>query len=168
MAVKKLEMHYEWLNSQSELNEADRTLLEAAKQATAMAYAPYSQFYVAAVARLANGTMVAGTNQENASYPVGTCAERTLLGILANQYPGQPIDTLAITYRHASTADGANHPASPCGMCRQALLEYEQRLGSPIRLLLSGQSGPVLLIHRAADLLPFGFGPADLQPEQPA
>ena len=168
MAVKKLETHYEWLDSQAELNEADRSLLEAAKQATALAYAPYSRFYVAAVARLANGTVVAGTNQENASYPVGTCAERTLLGTLANLHPGQAIDTLAITYRHASATGEANHPASPCGMCRQALLEYEHRLGSPIRLLLSGQSGPVLLVHCAADLLPFGFGPADLQPEQPA
>jgi len=168
MALKKLETQYEWLESKADLNEADRTLLEAAMQATELAYAPYSHFLVAAVARLANGVLVAGTNQENASYPVGTCAERTLLGTLANLHPGVAIDTLAITYRHAVATGGANSPASPCGMCRQALLEYEYRLGSPIRMLLSGQTGPVLIIHRATDLLPFGFGPADLMPQQTA
>jgi cytidine deaminase len=165
MAVKTLETQYEWLESDACLGEADRALLEAARQATALAYAPYSGFWVAAVARLANGVLVAGTNQENASYPVGTCAERTLLGTLANLHPGVAIDALAITYRHATGSGNATHPASPCGMCRQALLEYEHRLGSPIRMVLSGQSGPVLIINRAIDLLPFGFGPADLQPE---
>lgn len=162
MSIHTLSFSYEVLNTPGELNDADRALLLQAHEATKRAYAPYSKFNVAAVARLKNGETIAATNQENASYPVGLCAERTLLGALSAMHPGEVIDTIAISYyNHA--AHGGNHPASPCGLCRQTLLEYEQRLRHPIRLILAGPTGPIWIIHKIKDLLPFGFGPADLE-----
>jgi cytidine deaminase len=152
---------FESLDSDEGLNEADRSLLQTARKATANAYAPYSHFEVAAAARLQNGAIVQGTNQENASYPVGICAERTLLSALSSLHPNVPVDTIAISYHNLN---GTSHrPASPCGLCRQSLLEYETRMKSPIRLILSGQSGKVIIIHSASDLLPFSFTSEDLK-----
>jgi cytidine deaminase len=110
---------------------------------------------VGAVAILSNGEVVAGTNQENASYPVGICAERVLLGTVATMHPNVPIETIAISY--SSDSMKSDHPISPCGMCRQALMEYGTRLHKPIRLILSGQEGKVFVIKTASLLLPFAF-----------
>ncbi|HEX7756241.1 MAG TPA: cytidine deaminase, partial [Niabella sp.] len=101
-----------------------------------------------------------GTNQENASYPVGICAERALLATVGTQYAEEPITTLAVSYH--SLNGTSNHPISPCGMCRQALSEYETRSGKPIRLLLAGMEGPVYIIDSVKDLLPLAFGEDDL------
>lgn len=161
MASKTAQITYEWIADAAELPAADKQLLETARAATAQAYAPYSRFHVAAAALLHNGTIVTGTNQENASFPVGSCAERTLLGMVANLHPGIAIDAMAISYANHATGHSAV-PASPCGMCRQALLEYEGRVQQPMRLLLSGQSGPVIILSRAADLLPLAFSASDL------
>ena len=90
---------------------------------TEQAYAPYSNFHVGAVAKLENGEIVAGTNQENASYPVGICAERVLLGSAATLHPDVAIESIAISYNSEKVK--SDHPISPCGMCRQSLLEYE-------------------------------------------
>jgi cytidine deaminase len=163
MPVHTHAFDYLELNDAAELNEADFALLQMAHETTRNAYAPYSHFHVAAVARLQNGATIASTNQENASYPVGLCAERTLLGALSSIHPGQVVDTIAITYYNHQSENGGNHPASPCGLCRQSLLEYEQRLGHPIRLILAGPNGPVWVINKIKDLLPFGFGPGDLK-----
>lgn len=152
---------YETYNSINELNEQDKKLLQAARDFTKTAYAPYSNFQVAAVAQLANGEIVKGTNQENASYPVGTCAERALLGSLGALFPNEPIDTMAITYHNLNAS--SDKPASPCGMCRQALREYETRTQHPIRLILSGTEGKVFIISQAGMLLPLGFTSSDLK-----
>ena len=155
------EFSYEVCDSIQELSTEDAWLLNEAKEVTHDAYAPYSRFHVGAVAKLANGQIVAGTNQENASYPVGICAERVLLGTAATLYPGVSIDTIAITY------DGdeikSDHPISPCGMCRQALLEYEERTKKPIRLILAGQKGRVFILKSSRVLLPFAFTPDELK-----
>ena len=142
-------------NSQDELDEKDAWLLQEARTVTGQAYAPYSRFHVGAVAILGNGEVVAGTNQENASYPVGICAERVLLGTAATLHPGIPVVTMAISYNSSGTK--SDHPISPCGMCRQTLLEYESRTKSQIRLILSGQEGKVYIIESAKFLLPFAF-----------
>ena len=152
---------YEAYETEKELTEADAELLQLARNKTASAYAPYSKFNVAAAARLTNGTVVYGTNQENASYPVGICAERTLLSVLASVHPSETIDTIAITYNNLNGDSSA--PASPCGLCRQSLLEYEERLQHPIRLLLAGQSGKIIGISKAIDLLPFSFTAENMQ-----
>ena len=153
---------YDVYNSIDELNEQDAWLVNEAREVTAAAYAPYSNFNVGAVAKLVNGEIVAGTNQENASYPVGICAERVLLASAASLYPNIAIDTIAISYDN--TNGESSHPISPCGMCRQSLVEYEERVKQPIRLILSGLNGKVIIVEKANLLLPLSFGSIDLRP----
>ena len=160
MAEKNFQFQYEVYNDASELSDADAQLLAAARSVTKHAYAPYSNFYVGAVAKLSNGAIVSGTNQENASYPVGICAERVLLGNAATLHPGIGIETLAISYD--SNDVKSDHPISPCGMCRQALLEYESRTQQSIRIILGGQEGPVYVVKTTGNLLPFAFNSHEL------
>ena len=108
-----------------ELNAADRELLDAARQATYRSYAPYSHFSVGAAARLANNIIVTGTNQENAAYPSGLCAERTTLFYANSQYPDQAVETLASS-RPQRTWRLSGRPIPPCGACRQVMLETEK------------------------------------------
>jgi len=160
MNKKEIRFEVEVYGSTDELSEPDASLLEEARKATANAYAPYSKFLVGAVASLHNGQRVAGTNQENASYPVGICAERVLLSTLASQYAGIAIDTIAISYDNRQGESG--HPISPCGICRQSLSEYEERVKNPIRIILSGLKGEVFIISQARHLLPLTFSATDL------
>ena len=160
MGKTRFEFEYDVYESSEELTGEDAALLDRARKMTAVAYAPYSNFFVGAVARLVNGEIVAGTNQENASYPVGICAERVLLGNAATSFPGVAIDTLAVSYDSKNGL--SDHPISPCGMCRQALLEYEARSERPIRVILAGQTGEVLIVKSTSFLLPFAFRQADL------
>jgi cytidine deaminase len=146
---------FEVYDSIDELNDADAELLQLARAATKNAYAPYSHFFVGAVAKMKNGLLVYGTNQENASYPVGLCAERVLLSSASSQFPSVAIETIAISYNHAE--GNSNKPISPCGVCRQTLLEYEQRHQHAIRLILAGMEGKVYVISTASLLLPLSF-----------
>lgn len=159
--TEKYSFEYEVYESIADLNDQDKELLQLAKDFTSTAYAPYSNFNVAAVARLANGEIIKGTNQENASYPVGTCAERALLGSLGALFPNEPIETMAITYHNLNGT--SDTPASPCGMCRQALREYETRTNHSIRLILAGKEGKIFIISKASMLLPLGFTSDDLK-----
>mgnify|MGYP005951083389 FL=1 len=137
-----------------ELNAADRELLDAARQATYRSYAPYSHFSVGAAARLANNIIVTGTNQENAAYPSGLCAERTTLFYANSQYPDQSVVTLAIAAR--TEKDFIDHPIPPCGACRQVILETEKRYKHPIRILLYGKEC-IYEVKSIGDLLPLSF-----------
>ena len=151
---------YEELDSTQDLTPAEHTAWQAARAATAHAYAPYSGFHVGATLLLADGTVFSGTNQENAAYPSGLCAERTALFGLAAARPGHaPIVGMAVAARPAMGDFGM---AFPCGACRQVMLEYEMRQGEPIWLLLPSLSGTVLRFDSLADLLPFHFSPGDL------
>ncbi|HEX8334681.1 MAG TPA: cytidine deaminase [Segetibacter sp.] len=152
---------YEVYDSVDELKVDDAVLLKQAITATKNAYAPYSNFHVSAYARLANGEFVSGTNQENASYPVGMCAERSLLATAATLHSGVAIDTIAITYDNLNGE--SKHPISPCGMCRQTLLEYESRVKHPIRIILAGIKGKVYIIQSASMLLPLSFTAEDMK-----
>jgi cytidine deaminase len=160
--MEKQSLHIEYLvyNDLNGLDEADAWLLKEAREVTALAYAPYSHFQVGAVIRLANGEIVAGTNQENGSFPIGLCAERVALASAASVYPNIDIDTIAISY-HNLNGD-SSHPISPCGICRQTLSEYESKQQSPIRLILGGLSGKIYVIDRANDLLPLSFSGDEL------
>jgi cytidine deaminase len=151
---------FEVYDSVEELSVEDAWLLQEARKVTSQAYAPYSQFKVGAIARLTNGESVTGTNQENASYPVGLCAERVLLSAASSIYPNVPIETMAISYHNLNGE--SDHPISPCGICRQSLLEYESRFKHPIRLIMSGMEGKVFIIPNAAMLLPLSFTSNDL------
>lgn len=161
--MKKEEIHfgYEVYESDKELNAGDASLLKQAREITQKAYAPYSKFNVGAVAILNNGAIISGTNQENASYPVGLCAERSLLASAAMLQTNVPIQTMAIAYHNLNGS--SSKPASPCGMCRQYIAEYESRTNQPIRLILSGMDGKVFVIEKAGMLLPLSFGEGDLK-----
>ena len=138
-----------------ELSEADRRLVDTAREATYRSYAPYSRFSVGAAARLADGTVVSGSNQENAASPSSICAERTTLFYANSQYPGQAVDTLAIAARN-ERGEFLDNPISPCGACRQVMIEVERRFARPMRILLYGQQG-TYEVKSARDLLPLSF-----------
>jgi len=158
---KQLVTTYELYDDVSQLNENDAALLQQARANTKSAYAPYSKFHVSAAARLGNDHIVFGTNQENASYPVGICAERTLLSAISSQYHSESAATIAVSYENQQ--GDSSHPISPCGICRQTLLEYEQRWQHPIRLILSGQTGNIIVVNSARDIMPFSFGADDMK-----
>ena len=142
------------------LNVEDANLLHAAREAIDLSYAPYSRFQVGAAARLSNGIILKGSNQENASFPTGLCAERVLLSICSSLYPGLPIIDMAISYNNQLGV--SNKPISPCGVCRQSLSEFEYRVNHTIRLILGGTQGKVFIINQATDLLPLAFSSADM------
>src|ERR1700737_3880960 len=129
MHKKEYKFYYEVCDSIEELSPEDAALLEKAKSMTQHAYAPYSRFRVGAVARLENGQLVSGANQENASFPAGLCAEGVLLATASSLFPGVPITTLALSYNNENGHN--DRPISPCGICRQTLQEFEQRVGAP-------------------------------------
>jgi cytidine deaminase len=160
MRQKKFEFSFEVYSGIDELNAEDRQLLSEARNVTDKAYAPYSNFHVGAAAKLGNGKIVTGTNQENASYPVGICAERVLLSAISSLYLGIPVETMAVSYQ--SKKMKSDHPISPCGMCRQALQEFEGRTGKPIRLILAGMEGEIYIIDSASQLLPLAFSSEEL------
>ena len=151
---------YEELDSAHDLSPAEHATWEAARAATADAYAPYSGFHVGAALLLADGTVFRGTNQENAAFPSGLCAERTaLFGLAASQPRHAAIVGMAVAAR---LAGGEFGPALPCGACRQVMLEYETRQGQPVPLLLPGREGTILRFNSLAALLPFSFSAHDL------
>lgn len=161
MIKKEIPFSVEVYTSSNELTETDKNLLEQARTVTQSAYAPYSNFNVGAAARLTDGTVVTGTNQENASYPVGICAERVLLSAVASQFNNTGIVSMAISY-HNLKGD-SKRPISPCGICRQSLAEYEERTQQFIRIILSGFEGEVYIIDKAQQLLPLSFTAGDMK-----
>lgn len=161
MKNEEFSFKYQVFESIEQLNIEDAYLLTEARKITQFAYAPYSNFKVGAYAKLMNGEMVSGTNQENAAYPVGICAERTVMSVASALFPEVGIKTIAISYDNMKGK--SDHPISPCGICRQSFFEFQERTKNPIRIILSGQEGKVLLIENVADLLPLVFGSADMK-----
>ena len=144
-----------------ELSPADREVVDAARRATANSYAVYSHFNVGAAVRLADDTLVAGTNQENAAYPSGLCAERTTIFWANSQYPSQAVKVLAIAAR---TDQGELEvPIPPCGACRQVILETEKRYNTPIRIILYGAKECYVVEDGIKALLPLSFDSAFLE-----
>ncbi len=163
MKKTNFKFEYEVYDSVDELNENDAKLVSKARKVTNSAYAPYSHFHVGAAALLDNGKMVTGTNQENASYPITICAERSLLAAASSLYPNVAIKTMAISYHNFNDKATSEKPISPCGMCRQSILEYEIRANAPIRIILSGVEGKIFIINSIKHLLPLSFTNADLK-----
>jgi cytidine deaminase len=137
------------------LDFESKHLLERAKAALKDAYAPYSKFRVATAVLLADGTVVTGTNQENASYPAGMCAERVALYAIASQHPGEEIKKLVVIAQRENQSVLA--PATSCGQCRQVMLEFEQRQGSPFEVVMLNQDQEWVIARSAGSLLPFSF-----------
>ncbi len=161
MIKKSLPFSIDVYASDIELSAVDALLLKTAREATTQAYAPYSSFNVGAAGLLTNGVVVIGTNQENASYPAGICAERVLLSAVASQFPGMGISSMAISYHNLKGE--SKRPISPCGICRQSLSEYEERTGQTIKIILSGMEGEVYVIEKAQSLLPLSFSSGDMK-----
>ncbi len=145
--------------SYEELTDEEKKLVDAAKEASNRSYAPYSRFQVGAAVRLAGGVLVSGSNQENAAYPSGICAERTTLFYANSQYPDRAVEALAI----AAQTGGKfiEHHTAPCGACRQVILETEERYRHPIRIYLYG-TDEVYIVNSIVSLLPLCFGKSDL------
>jgi len=161
MQKQTVQFSYQVFVSVDALEISDQTLFAQAQEALALAHAPYSKFKVGAAAILQNGEIIKGSNQESASYPIGICAERVLLSTASTLQSKVPIVTMAITYHNER--GGNNIPIAPCGMCRQAIAEYESIVDQSIRLILGGERGEIYVIEKAADLLPFGFSGVHLQ-----
>lgn len=137
-----------------ELPHGDKVLLEKAKEAAKKAYAPYSKFSVGAAVKLDNGEYITGSNQENAAFPSGLCAERVVLFYAQSQFPTATIETLAIVaYQEEKMVA---QPLYPCGACRQVMVESEQRGASPMRVICGGAER-VEVVEGVASLLPFLF-----------
>ena len=151
---KQLTINYS-MYELSELTPEDRELVDKAMQMTEASYAPYSNFHVGAALRLENGVIVGGCNQENAVYPAGLCAERVAVFSSQAQYPNTKILSLAISARNTE-GEFVTVPVSPCGSCRQVILEQEMRFNQPIRILLVGQNG-IFIFNSIKGLLPFAF-----------
>lgn len=153
---KELNFSYEFFKSISDLSTSDLNLVKCAKEAMGKAYAPYSHFSVGAALKLKTGEIIQGNNQENMAFPSGLCAERVALFYAGANFPGIEIETLCIV------AEGdlvpKSHILSPCGSCRQVMLESENRQKNPIRVILINQDETVLIVNSAKDFLPFGFG----------
>ncbi len=158
----KLEIYYDSC-LMDELTGEERLLVERAREATRNSFAPYSNFHVGAALLLKNGKVIIGANQENSAFPSGLCAERTAVFAAQANYPDQPIMMLAIA---AADCNGLrSKPVSPCGSCRQVILQVESRYNQPVEILLSG-TDKILRFKSIKDLLPFSFVDDDLQPER--
>jgi cytidine deaminase len=155
METKQIQFTLYTASDAHNLPDEEKGLLTAAKAVLNNAYSPYSKFKVAAAILLSNGKIVTGTNQENASYPVGICAEGTALSAASSLYPGVTPLKMAITA--ISEKHPIEKPIAPCGICRQKLLEYEQRFNHDIQIIMGGETGEVYLVKSAKDLLPLHF-----------
>lgn len=144
-----------FLAQYEELDTQDAELVNLAKEATQRAYAPYSHFHVGAALRLKNGQIITGNNQENAAYTNGICAERNAIFAAQNLYPNQAIMSIAIAAYSEEEFTAA--PVSPCGACRQVMIEIESRYKQPIRILLYGEKGTYIIPEGIKTLMPPQF-----------
>lgn len=139
----------------SELTSDDRELVQMAIDSTSNSYAPYSHFHVGAAVRLANGKLIPGCNQENAAFPAGLCAEQSAIYAAGAQHPNTPITAIAIAARD-TMGQLTKAPVSPCGTCRQVMIECETRNQQPLHILLYGADG-IYVIDGIKSLMPLSF-----------
>ena len=158
-----IRVEFDRFDSAECLSALDQELLNAAKIALPQSYAPYSKFHVAAALRLSNNEIITGTNQENGAYPSGLCAERVAIFAAMHSNPVETVKEMAIT---AISGDfKVDHPITPCGACRQVLLEYELRQKASIRIILQGETGDAIVIPNTRSLLPIYFHEQALKKE---
>lgn len=151
---KHIQIELEEYNCIEDLTHQEQELINKAKAIAKQAYAPYSKFHVGAALLLENGEIVSGNNQENAAYPSGLCAERTAIFYANAQYPNQAITTLAVAvFRNNAYAE---MPVTPCGSCRQVMLEAENRHQMPMRVIMTGEQ-KIYVANSVKDLLPLSF-----------
>ena len=159
MQKKTIETKVEIYNFE-ELEESKQILIIKAKEQVNKAYAPYSKFHVGAAIELENGKIITGSNQENSAYPSGLCAERVAMFYANAKYPNVAVKTIAI----AAFTNGSflEEPVTPCGSCRQVLLETEMRFEKNITILLYGTKN-VYQLENVKQLLPLCFEKSSLK-----
>lgn len=141
--------------SVEELSDDIQELFKKAVEARDKAYAPYSKYLVGAALRLSSGRIVTGSNQENAAYPSGLCAERTAIFCAGANYPDETIKTLVVSVK--SENKEISNPTPPCGACRQAIAEYEFKQNQPINIYFRGETGDIYKTDSLIDILPLAF-----------
>lgn len=143
------------VNTLDELDPESKHLVHKAEEILPYAYAPYSKFSVGAALLLDNGVIITGTNQENAAYPAGMCAERVALFTMASQYPGISVKKLAVVAKRENAQNLS--PATCCGSCRQVMLEFEQRQNQAFEVIMLSPDLKWVKASSAESLLPFSF-----------
>jgi len=154
MIKKNIKVEYTEVDQEEGLSKEDINLINEAKQAAKTAYAPYSGFKVGAAVLLENGEIVKGSNQENAAYPSGICAERTAVYYAGSRYPDVPILKIAVTA--FTNGSFVSMPIAPCGSCRQVLLEAQTRHNTPVKIIMHGAC-ITRIVDDSVALLPFPF-----------
>lgn len=155
MTELKIVSKFAVFENSEELSSNDKILFSKAVEARTKAYAPYSKFSVGASLLLENGLILTGSNQENAAYPSGICAERVAIWNAASQYPNLKIKKIFISAK--SSLHKVNQPVSPCGACRQAISEYEVKQADNIEIFFTGETGKIIKSNSINDLLPLAF-----------
>jgi len=158
MNKKSLNIEYLEYDSVNDMDSEELDLINKADDNLKNAYAPYSKFKVSAVCKMENGVVVKGTNQENGAYPSGLCAERVAIFAAKSQFPDKKVDKIVIT-----TEETMLFPVSPCGACRQVLIEYELAQNQPIELIMKSGKSKVWKFKSVAAILPFAFDGAFLK-----
>jgi len=154
MTNKEIKIAYREYESLAQLDAEDKDLAQAAVEATAQSYAPYSNFNVGAAVLFEDGVVVKGANQENAAYPSGLCAERTALFYASASRPDKAMTAIAIAA--GQNGELCKNPATPCGACRQVMAQYQTKSGRPMRVLLIGAER-IWRFEKVDDLLPLIF-----------
>lgn len=154
MSEKEIRITYTEYKSLDEMEEKDRALAKEAIAAMNNAYAPYSHFHVGAAVRMSNGEIVRGSNQENAAFPSGMCAERTAMFAAGARFPDKDMESIAL----AGGVHGklASAPATPCGACRQVMAQYQTKAGKPMSVIMVGSSA-IWKFDKVDDILPLIF-----------
>lgn len=153
---KFVQIAYEFLDSWEELNHEDIALVNRAYAVSEQAYAPYSKFHVGAAVKLSDGTILTGSNQENIAYPSGMCAERVALFYAGSNFPSEQVDTLCVVAKGDLLS--IENLLTPCGSCRQVMIETEMRQQKNMRIILVSQTKKTIIFKAASDLMPFAFG----------
>jgi len=152
MNKKSLNIEYLEYDSAKVMDSEERDLITQADENLKNAYAPYSKFRVSAVCQMEDGVVVKGTNQENGAYPSGLCAERVAIFSAKSQFPDKKVDKIVVTTELTTSS-----PVSPCGACRQVLIEYELTQNQPIELIMKSGDSKVWKFKSVKDILPFAF-----------
>lgn len=150
-----LTINFDAIETYDHLDETEKKLFDAAKKIRDIAYAPYSDFTVGCAVLLENGEIVTGSNQENAAYPSGLCAERTAIFWIGANFPDSKIKKLFVI--GAPRAAVSSVPIPPCGACRQSILEYEAKQKEGIEIYFASLDGEIYKTRSIRDLLPFSF-----------
>lgn len=147
---------FQFFSTFDELSNEDQNLVLHAQEASKRSYSPYSNYRVGAALLLENREVILGSNQENASYPAGLCAERVALFHWASSMPENNVNSIAVVAKRSG--ESVFRPVSPCGICRQVMLEYEIKQGKSIRVILQSTDSQWVVSKSAKNLLPFSFG----------